>query len=61
MIIKYCKVAEEPYKYEARYYVGKNEYYEYKMCKTKDDVFAYARSKHCGIRFVFRFKYQRLQ
>ena len=61
MIVKYARCNEMPYKYEARHYVAKNEYYEYKMCKTKDDVLAYAHSKHCGIRFLlFGFKYQRL-
>ena len=60
MVVKYCRVNEKPYIYEARYYIGKNEYYEYKMCRSIQEVKEYASKKYCKIRRVFRFKYQRL-
>lgn len=60
MVVKYCKVNETPYMYEARYYVGKGEFYEYKMCKNIQEVRDYAKSKYCRLHKVLRFKHCRL-
>lgn len=60
MVVKYCKVNETPYMYEARYYIGKNEYYEYKLCRNIQEVKEYAQSKYCKIKRVFGFRYCRL-